>query len=104
MADRETVIKRLERVSYYFKSLLAVGWQGDADIYREHMETVRMAINLLEEQPEIVRCEDCKYLYHLWWLDEKNEKKCYICNKHTFTGMREEEWFCADGERRDDDV
>lgn len=50
MADREKVIERLGRVSYYFKSLLAVGWQGDADIYREHMESVNMAIALLKKQ------------------------------------------------------
>ena len=50
MNEREKVIERLGRVSYYFKSLLAVGWQGDADIYREHMESVNMARALLKEQ------------------------------------------------------
>lgn len=50
MPDREKVIKRLGKVSYYFKSLLAVGWQGDADTYREHMESVNMAIELLKDQ------------------------------------------------------
>lgn len=60
MPDREKVIKRLGKVSYYFKSLLAVGWQGDADTYREHMESVNMALELLKEQePQsvIVKCE-----------------------------------------------
>ena len=53
--DREKVVERLRRVSYYFKSLLAVGWQGDADTYREHRESVNMAIALLKEQePEKV--------------------------------------------------
>lgn len=50
MIDREKVVERLGRVSYYFKSLLAVGWQGDADTYREHRESVNMAIALLKEQ------------------------------------------------------
>ena len=54
MADLEKVIKRLEKVSYYFKSLLAVGWQGDADIYREHMESIKMAIALLKEQQKLI--------------------------------------------------
>lgn len=83
--DRESVIKRLEKVSYYFKSLLTVGWQGDADIYREHKESVNMAIALLkeqqetissfqgtihklnaalEEQAEIVRCGECIYHHY----------------------------------------
>ena len=34
MPDRETVIERLQRVSRYFKSLLKVGHDEDADIYR----------------------------------------------------------------------
>lgn len=56
---------------------------------------------LIETPLELIRCKDCKHLEHLSWMDEKNGKKCYVCNKHTFTGMREEEWFCADGERMD---
>ena len=54
MADLEKVIKRLEKVSYYFKSLLAVGWQGDADIYREHKESIKMAIAMLKEQQKLI--------------------------------------------------
>ena len=54
MIDREKVIERLGRVSYYFKSLLAVGWQGDADIYRDHMESIKMAIALLKEQQKLI--------------------------------------------------
>ena len=53
MSDREKVVEKLGRVSYYFKSLLAVGWRGDADIYREHMESVNMALALLKEQEPI---------------------------------------------------
>lgn len=49
---------------------------------------------------EIVRCNDCKHLEHLAWLDEKNGEECYVCRKHSFTGMRSPDWFCADGERR----
>lgn len=48
--DMEKVIERLERVSYYFKSLLAVGRQDDSDIYREHMVSVNMALALLKKQ------------------------------------------------------
>lgn len=55
MPDREKVIERLKRVSYYFKRLLAVGWQGDADIYREYRESVNMAIALLKEQDERIK-------------------------------------------------
>lgn len=50
MPDREKVIERLQRVSCYFKSMLKVGYDGDAEIYREHRESIKMAIELLKEQ------------------------------------------------------
>lgn len=50
MHDREKVIERLQRVSCYFKSMLKVGYDGDADIYRENRESVKMAIDMLKEQ------------------------------------------------------
>ena len=112
--DRESVIKRLEKVSYYFKSLLTVGWQGDADIYREHRESVNMAIALLkeqqetissfqgticklnaalEEQAEIVRCGECKYY---------REGFCYNPNTYETTGGNTvPDWYCADGKRKE---
>lgn len=112
--DRESVIKRLEKVSYYFKSLLTVGWQGDADIYREHKESVNMAIALLkeqqetissfqgticklnaalEEQPDIVRCGECKY---------HREGFCYNPNTYETTGGNTvPDWYCADGKRKE---
>ena len=50
---------------------------------------------------ELIRCKDCKHLEHMYALDELNGKKCYVCRKHSFTGLREEDWFCADGERKE---
>ena len=74
--DRESVIKRLEKVSYYFKSLLTVGWQGDADIYREHRESVNMAIALLKEQESVkpIRLEN-------WW-------ECPSCSGNIVANMK----------------
>ena len=74
--DREKVVERLEKVSYYFKSLLAVGWQGDADIYREHRESVNMAIALLKEQESVkpIRLEN-------WW-------KCPSCGGNIVANMK----------------
>ena len=94
--DREKVVERLGRVSYYFKSLLAVGWQGDADIYREHRESVKMAIAMLKEQPDIVRCRDCK---HYGYKDMTNvDGFCYCLKRHEYPNP---DWFCADGKRRE---
>ena len=64
MADREKVIDRLQKVSRYFKSMLKVGYDGDSDIYREHMESVKMAIVLLKEQEAkpVLSQRECKTL------------------------------------------
>ena len=53
MPDREKVIDRLQKVSRYFKSMMMVGYDGDSDIYREHRESVKMAIALLKEQEAV---------------------------------------------------
>ena len=57
------------------------------------------AVELLKEQPDIVRCRDCKYMERLPWLDDE-AFKAMVCRKHNYTGMRKEDFFCADGERR----
>ena len=44
---------------------------------------------LLKEQPEIVRCKNCKF-----WLDSV---RCPLHSEGVFTDGN---WFCADGERR----
>ena len=91
--DREKVVERLGRVSYYFKSLLAVGWQGNADTYREHRESVNMAIALLKKQPEIVRCKDC--IYHHY----DNDHIPY-CERIDYGYGWKDDDFCSRGKRR----
>lgn len=71
--DSEKVIERLQRVSHYFKSMLKVGYDGDAEIYREHRESVKMAIALLKEQEATIEilvkditfhnCNNCNRKY-----------------------------------------
>ena len=52
------------------------------------MDLTRDAIALLREQPEIVRCKDCK------WYDERISM-CDNCGL-----PREQTFFCADGKKR----
>ena len=57
------------------------------------------AIKRLKEQPDIVRCKDCKHLFD----GEHTENCCDVLMKKT--GWLKEisvslDWFCADGERR----
>lgn len=48
----------------------------------------------------VVRCKDCKYINHLPWMDDETGR-AVICSKHSFTGLRSDDWYCADGERRE---
>lgn len=66
------------------------------------------ALALLKESESIVRCKDCK-----WW-DKKDDSPygyCHACkhghrSEHWEIGIYRTykgDWFCADGERKDDD-
>ena len=43
----------------------------------------------------LVRCKDCKYCYAEGFVNERN-----VCEKHYDFGNVDDDWFCADGERR----
>lgn len=67
MSDIEKTIEGLQKVSHYFKSMLKCGFDGDADIYTGHRESVKMAIELLKEQKGIIPYIDI------------DEAKCPVC-------------------------
>lgn len=89
MADRENVIKRLSEL------------HGS----QETMELISDTIAMLKAQPDIVRCEGCR-----WWDNEENSVYgyCRACQPGYRTKRWEidinrkckGDWFCADGERR----
>jgi len=61
-------------------------------------------IGVLEElpsaEPEIIKCKDCKHMI----INEKHEAKPMICCFTKMCGTTEPDWFCADGERREDET
>lgn len=59
------------------------------------------ALDLLEKQPEIVRCKDCKYA--TMTIDGKMCKYCAMDTDdygYQRDVYHDADWFCADGERR----
>lgn len=55
---------------------------------------------VINEQPTVdtvtvVRCKDCKYCYAEGFVNVRN-----VCEKHYDFGNVDDNWFCADGERR----
>lgn len=78
MVDREKVIKCLQELH---------GSQGT-------MELISDTIAMLKTQPDIVRCRNCKNS----GLDSSGTNG-YWCSAHT--EWHDENWFCADGERKE---
>ena len=71
--------------------------------YCNGMRTMKdMALHAIEKQPTVdavpvVRCKDCKYCYAEGFVNVHN-----VCEKHYDFGNVDDDWFCADGERRTD--
>lgn len=63
-----------------------------------------VAMKLPSAQPEIIRCKDCKHrpTYPEAYGAEINGKWCYWCE--LIHSWKPDDWFCADGERREQDV
>ena len=92
MPDREKVIDRLQKVSSYFKSMLKVGYDGDSDIYREHRESVKMAIALLKEQEAVKPRTDDAWPSRI--------KTCGACGTCLFTVGDYKPKYCSECGRR----
>ena len=73
---------------------------ADCDLVQDDKELHEMymgVIATLKEQPEIVRCKDCKHrsTYPEAYGAEINGKWCYWCELHK--AWKHDDWFCADG-------
>ena len=91
--DREQVIKGLECCARTDGKYCGhCHYTNEGDCVAEMSKDV---LAMLKEQPQIVRCKDCKYKQksyvadRQWWCN-RLEKHC------------DDEWFCADGEREYD--
>ena len=77
--DKEKVIDELIKLKRFLPSTM---W-----------EPINDAIAMLKEQKELVRCDDCRHA-------EVSQSGLIKCRGI----FRSREWYCADGERRDDDA
>lgn len=64
------------------------------------LELMTNVLALLKEQPELVRCGECKYRSKEMfdYYGNQNDKR-YVCQIHDLA--KRPDWFCADGERSD---
>jgi hypothetical protein len=86
MADKDILLSDLNDISEIFKNNGYGGWYA----------TIREAVAMLKEQPEIVRCKDCEHCYFA--SNRIPSEQNYACGKHGFDVAPD--WFCADGEKK----
>ena len=98
MTDREKAIRGLECcMSEHICRGCPYKEKGECeDGGYYYSKAIEDAIAMLKEQPEIIRCKDCKHGADTIINGEYLFKTCRGVN-------HEPDWFCADGERRDDD-
>lgn len=69
----------------------------------DYKEALKMILNKIEETPtvdavQVVRCKDCKY-FDCWG---PKGKETFDCIRFLEAPPITPEWYCADGERRED--
>lgn len=105
MIAKEKVIKRIQAQIELCKEI-------DSDWISLTVGTGKRILELLDG-PEVVRCKDCKhrpkeipfvtsYGEHDTYLDFPNGSKCPCQNTSDqyYSWNPEDDWFCADGERK----
>lgn len=100
MPDREKVITGLECcMSEHICRGCPYREKGECeDGGYYYSKAIEDALALLKEQPKIIRCKDCKHGEIYTAIN--GVLLSIMCN-----GVKHRpEWFCADGERRDDDA
>lgn len=77
---------------------LPKGRRSDCPIFDENVETIQSIVLVgrngnVAEYTKTIRCEDCKYR-------DPEDKKCDCGHSIQWNLPRNDEWFCADAERR----
>ena len=65
------------------------------DDYKGIMEYIDDALELLKEQPQIVRCKDCIF------SEQINDRYICINAGHCQSKSNAQDWFCADGVKKE---
>ena len=94
MTDREKVIKGLEYCmkNQHCSDCESCAYGGVTSVICNSL--IKDALELLKEQSQIVRCKDCKHR-------DPEDKKCDCGHGIRWQLPREDDWFCADGKRKE---
>lgn len=116
LISRQDAIDALDQIFDRCEEIEAHLPEGDPDrtgyrMYPDYMTVWKYLRQLSSAQPEIVRCQYCKYRIENKHYGERGYMKlkamCELDTGDPFglgRNAEDDEWFCADGERREDDV
>lgn len=84
----------------YLKKIWGL-WDEDDWYEAQAKDAMKDDIEIVNKQPTVdavpvVRCRECKYCYSEGFVNVRN-----VCEKHYDFGNVDDDWFCADGERKD---
>ena len=89
---------------------------GEQKLTKEYEQSVIDAVDVIlntarrEAQPEIIRCKDCKHKPTGSGVNHdinfpKQDYRCPCrCEAYWYSWMPDDDWFCANGERREDET
>ena len=93
------LISRAEAIDALRKMQTYKLFSGDDMLLIDQAGAMTELMLLPSAQPEIIRCKDCKNWDTTWTNDfSPNYHYCPMVD-----GVRKEDWFCADAERRTDE-
>ena len=73
-----------------------IRWHEGLEPYVHLRDVLTAIVNLPPAQPEIVRCKDCDHR-------DPEDKKCDCGHAILWQLPRQDDWYCADAERRTDE-
>ena len=87
--EKSEIIKRLEKIASH-----AIHFIGEPSFVMSLDDGIALddAVLLLKERVEVIRCKDCTF---------RNEINCPLYYRRS---EFPDNWYCADGERREDDA
>ena len=106
MSDIDKTIITLQHVinnarnNHLKTTTIFISTLSDCMMYLKKLRRIEQPGVLLFDDPGpiIVRCKDCRYGQYC--TDGETTYQCFKWNSNEFGALHEQDWFCADGERK----
>ena len=104
MPDREKVIKSIKACANNPDHDCESCEYRSGALWCYNDQLIEDFLALLKDQPEIVRCKDCKHKVDTLddYDDYEGKCPCYCSDDPFYSWVPDDDWFCADGERKEE--